>query len=93
MFVFGKNSNTFAQTVIDECGIECNLPPSAVGADNTYLPSISGRGCKVRAQIGMGTGVTVGLTQVTAEIGGMPVGISTEGIHCLITIEWPWNWF
>ena len=88
----GSNSNTFAQIAIDGCGLDCDLPPSAVGADHTYLPSIALRGCTARAQIGLGTGVTVGLTQVTAEVAGLPVGISSEGIHCLITIEWPWNW-
>lgn len=91
--VFGANSNTFAQVVIDECGLHCDLPPSAVGADHSYGPSVVARGCTVRVQAGMGTGITVGLTQLTAEIGGLPVGVSEEGIHCLVTITWPWRWF
>lgn len=85
------NSNTFAQHVIDACGMSCALPAKAIGATAYAGPDIAVHGCHISAQLALGTGITVGLDQLSVDVAGMPIGVSEDGIHCIVTIPWPWN--
>ena len=92
----GPNSNTFAQAMADKCGLNCKLPPSAIGSD--YRPGLAGvaeasvQGCQLHGRLGYqgySIGVSAGLSGAYVQLLGAPIGISSQGIHCLITIPWP----
>jgi len=85
----GPNSNTFAQAMADACGMDCELPRSAIGRDYVSGVNLGLHGCNVRAEA-LGVGVEVGLSGATVSFLGLPIGISSQGLHCIFTIPIPW---
>jgi hypothetical protein len=89
----GPNSNTFAQHMADACGLNCSLPVTAIGKNFTSGPGISMHGCGVRVSPLPGMGVTAGISSITAfeltaDVFSLPVGISSRGLHCIVTLPW-----